>query len=54
MSIGGGDVIGSPKWYYDEEYGEGPYEAGWMSEEEALVFINKAVALYRTHGVKAR
>lgn len=46
MSIGGPDVIGEPKWYYEEDYGQWP-DAGWISEDEALSFIRKAADLYR-------
>lgn len=44
----GQDPVGSPDWYYEEPYGEGPYDAGWMHEDEALVFLAKAAALYRS------
>lgn len=43
----GGDVIMSPEWYHEEPYGDEPFAAGWMTEEEARGFIDKAVALYR-------
>lgn len=46
MSIGGEDVVGDPEWSYEEDYGSWP-EAGWMPTDEALAFIDKAVALYR-------
>jgi hypothetical protein len=46
-SIGiGGDVVGAPNWYYGEPYGDGPYDAGWMTEGEARAFIDKAAKLY--------
>lgn len=51
MSIGGEDVVGEPAWYYEEPYGTGPYDAGWMPESEARAFIDKAVALWRTRKV---
>ena len=47
LAIGGVDVIASPDWFYEEPYGLGPFDAGWMTEEEALAFIDKAVGLYR-------
>ncbi len=34
-------------WYYEEKYGEGPFDAGWMELSEANRFIRKAVKLYR-------
>ena len=47
FSVGGSDVIVSPDWFYEEPYGLGPFDAGWMTEDEARAFIDKAVALYR-------
>lgn len=47
MSIGGEDVVAEPEWYYEEDFGSWP-EAGWMSEEEARTFIDKAVGVYRS------
>ena len=47
MRIGGTDVVGAPEWMYEEEYDEGPSMAGWMTEDEARAFIDKAVRLYR-------
>ncbi|MCV9965101.1 hypothetical protein OIU34_24695 [Pararhizobium sp. BT-229] len=44
----GGDRVMNPMWGYGELYGTGPFDAGWMSEDEALVFIEKAVGLYRS------
>jgi hypothetical protein len=44
MSIGGSDVVGNPMWYHSENYGEGPFDAGWMPESEALVFIQREAA----------
>ncbi len=45
LSIGGRDVILRPKWYYEEPCGSWP-EAGWISEEQARSFIDKAIHLY--------
>jgi len=45
LSIGS-DPIGSPAWWMVEQYGEGPYDAGWMPEDDAEKFIRKAAALY--------
>lgn len=44
----GGDTVVNPTWGYGESYGQGPFDAGWMSEEDALSFIEKAVSLYRS------
>lgn len=42
MSIGGPDAVGQPEWYHEEEFGDGPYDAGWMSEEDANKFIRQS------------
>jgi hypothetical protein len=47
MSIGGTDVVMNPEWYYEQDFGEAPFDAGWMEEAEARGFIDQAVALYR-------
>lgn len=47
-SIGiGGDVVLKPEWMYWEWYGERDFDAGWMTEDEAMGFIEKAAGLYR-------
>jgi hypothetical protein len=47
-SIGvGGDPIMNPAWSYEEPYGDEPFAAGWMTEDEARTFIDKAVGLFR-------
>jgi hypothetical protein len=47
-SIGvGGDSVGAPTWRYEEPYGEGPFDAGWMDTEIAKQMINKGATLYR-------
>lgn len=46
-SIGiGGDTVMEPEWYYSEPYGDGPYDAGWMIEEDARGFIERAAERY--------
>lgn len=47
LSVGGRDVVGAPDWYYEEPYGEEEFAAGWMTEDEARAFIDKASGLYR-------
>lgn len=44
----GGDVVSSPDWGYGEYFGEVPFAAGWMTDEEAMGFIVKSVGLYRS------
>lgn len=48
IGIGGDDVVLTPEWYMEEKYPGGQFAAGWMTEEEAVAFINKAVAKYAT------
>jgi hypothetical protein len=33
-------------WQYQEPYGDDPYDAGWMPEEDALRFIQEAAKRY--------
>lgn len=42
----GGDPLDDFAWYYEEPYGE-TYEAGWMSEPEAVSFIERGAQLWR-------
>ena len=42
-----GDLL-NPDWYYEEPYGVGLVgAAGWMSEDEARAFLDKALTHYR-------
>lgn len=50
MSIGGDDVVMHPEWFMEEAYPGGPFAAGWMTAEEAVGFINKAVEKYHGGG----
>jgi hypothetical protein len=46
-SIGiGGEPVSEPEWYYEEEWGNTPYAAGWMPQYVALAMIAKAVEKY--------
>lgn len=42
----GGDVVCDPEWSYGEDYGDEPYAAGWMTEDEARTFLDKGLALF--------
>jgi hypothetical protein len=42
----GEDVIMKPEWHRDRHYGNGPFDAGWMSEEEAFRFLHESAADY--------
>lgn len=33
-------------WFHEEEWGDGPFDAGWMPEDVAREMIAKAAALY--------
>ena len=45
------DIFDDDMFYMDRDYGEGPYDAGWMHVDEALGFIREAITAYRTQGV---
>lgn len=45
--VHGRDVVGNPRWYHEEEWGDGPYDAGWMPEDEARRMILKGTLLFR-------
>lgn len=47
MRIGGRDVVGHPEWTYTEAYGDEPFDASYITVEEAQTFIEKAVDCYR-------
>lgn len=42
----GGDPVGAPAWERDEVYGVWP-DAGWMSEQEAMAFIEAAAMVWK-------
>lgn len=46
-AIGLDPDIGGSKWDCIREYGDGPYDAGWMTEEEARGFIAEAAERWR-------
>ena len=45
-----GDYLSWPDkpdpWCYEQDYGDGPFDAGWMSEDEARLMIVKGAAQY--------
>ncbi|WP_428425862.1 hypothetical protein [Pararhizobium sp.] len=47
MQIGDADVIRTPEWFYQENYGTWP-EAGGISEDQAYNFIEKAIEHFRS------
>lgn len=52
MSIGGPQILSYPSWHHEEPYGDTEFAAGWMSEEEALGFIRKAVQMWRDRRIE--
>lgn len=56
IGIGGNDIVAAPDWSYEEDYGDGPYDAGWMTKDEARAFIKqsaeKFVSGHPTSGFK--
>lgn len=51
IGIGGKDVVCDPDWYMEEKYGTWP-EAGWMTQDEAVIFIEKAAKKYISENIK--
>lgn len=47
VTVGWGDQNG---WAYAEDYGEGPFEAGWMDIDEALDFIRRSFHAWKAEG----
>lgn len=46
IGVHGLDVVGNPKWIHNEDWGDGPYDAGWMPVEIAKEMIEKGAALF--------
>lgn len=46
LYIGNTNPLGETEWSYSESYGDEPFAAGWMENEEALGFIEQALRLY--------
>lgn len=42
-----GDVFAEDAWYYEENYGDADFAAGYIPLGEAVEFINKAIKMYR-------
>lgn len=40
-------AIFNDAWIIERDYGEGPYDAGWMQRHEAVAFICEGVAEFR-------
>lgn len=42
----GTDPIGNPEWLREGEWGDGPFAAGWMPEDEARKIIERCAAMF--------
>lgn len=42
----GADPVGEPEWFREREWGDGPFSAGWMPENDAKRFIDECAADY--------
>lgn len=40
------EIQGGKGWLYQEKYSDEPFRAGWMGEDEARAFINKAAKMW--------
>lgn len=40
-------IFGPDEWMIDRDYGDGPFDAGWMHKHEAVGFICQSVEEYR-------
>jgi hypothetical protein len=40
----GGDVVLDPEWSREGTWGDGPFDAGWMSEDDARQIIERCAA----------
>lgn len=48
----GDDPLGNPEFYYEEPYGK-QFEAGWITENEARSFIDRAAGLFAESKIPA-
>jgi hypothetical protein len=49
LSIGD-HPIDNPEWKFGDQYGDGPYDAGWMPVYEVLQKIGEAIGRYAEDG----
>lgn len=47
------DIFDAPTFYIERDYGDGPFDAGWMPLHEAYAFIVEAIGLLRAREVAA-
>jgi hypothetical protein len=59
IEIGGGFVLEDPAkgiprdgFYMEEEWGDGPYDAGWMEQEQAKALIYRAARAFLSRNGK--
>lgn len=48
FQLGSKVPVDDPIWYYEQDYGDQPFAAGWMSEAEAEEFILLAISKWRS------
>lgn len=41
------DIFDNDLFYHEQDYGDGPFAAGWMPVDEAVGFIRQGIAMYR-------
>ena len=42
----GGEPVGSPEWEVSKQWGDGPYDAGYMPLQDAIDIIKNEAAIY--------
>jgi len=50
VALTNAEIFDSDLFYLERDYGEGPFDAGWMPEDEALGFIIEGIAALRAKG----
>lgn len=49
----GGEIYGEADWSYSEAYGDGPFDAGSMTYDEAKDFIHKGARIFLAQLLRA-
>ena len=47
LQVGGADPVIAPAFVYREDWPGGPFDAGWMSEDDAMRMIEKGAQKFR-------
>ena len=45
-AVGVEHALDDEEWRYEQDYGDGPFDAGWMPEDEARGFIVGGILLW--------